>query len=164
MLDTGPTFDPRALRDAFGQFATGVTVVTVADGQGRPTGVTVGSFTSLSLEPALCLFSLARTQTSCRWIEEADAFNISVLARDGEAVAWQCARPAPDKLAGIDWTPGRNGLPLIEGALARFECARWAIHDGGDHVIVVGRILHFDRAEEGAPLVFHRGSMTTLAE
>ena len=160
MLDTGAPFDPRTLRDAFGRFASGVTVITMLGEAGKPTAVTVSSFSSLSLDPALCLFSLGKSQASSRWIADAAAFNINVLSTENEPAAWQCARPAEDKLAGLDWTEGHNGLPLLTGALAQFECTPWNIYDGGDHIIVVGQILRF-RHQDGAPLLFYRGKMTT---
>lgn len=161
MLD-GQMMDPRDLRNAFGCFATGVTVITMTDADGRPTGVTVSSFSSLSLSPALCLFSLDKKQTSCRWIDAGTAFNVNVLGTEHEAAAWQFARPREDKFEGIDWHEGRNGLPLIDGALAHFECAKWNCYDGGDHIIVVGEITRFQTAM-GDPLLFYRGKMATVA-
>jgi 3-hydroxy-9,10-secoandrosta-1,3,5(10)-triene-9,17-dione monooxygenase reductase component len=162
MLDSTPDFDPRALRDAFGQFASGVTVVSLVDDAGRPTGVTVSSFSSLSLSPALCLFSLGKTQASAKWIEAGTGFNINILSTDQEKAAWQCAKPAEDKFAGIAWYPGQNGLPVLADSLCHFECAKWNVYDGGDHIIVVGRITHFER-NEGKPLLFFRGKMATVA-
>lgn len=162
MLDE-PSTDPRALRDAFGSFATGVTVVTLRDGDGRATGVTVNSFSSLSLTPALCLFSLGRTQPSARWLTPGTAFAINVLAAEQEAIAWQFARPAEDKFAGVPAHDGTNGAPLIEGALAWFECRVHARYDGGDHEICVGAIGRFQTRPEGAPMLFFRGKMARIA-
>ena len=161
MLD-GRVIDPRELRDAFGCFATGVTVISLLDDEGRATGVTVSSFSSLSLEPALCLFSLDKKQVSCRWIEAGEHFNVNVLCQEQEAAAWQFARPSRDKFAGVNWFAGRNGLPVVAGALSHFECRKHDVHDGGDHIIVVGEITHFDHAD-GAPLLFYRGNMAAVA-
>lgn len=161
MLDT-ETPDPRALRNAFGQFATGVTVVTMHDDGDRPTGVTVNSFSSLSLSPPLCLFALGRTQPSTRWLTPGTSFAINVLAEDQEAVAWQFSRPAADKFAGISAQIGTNGAPLIDGALAWFECRVHARYDGGDHDICVGAIGRFQTRAEGAPMLFFRGQMARM--
>ena len=158
MLDQPPP-DPRA----FGLFATGVTVITMLDGDGRPTGVTVNSFSSLSLEPALCLFSLGRKQPSCGWLDIGTPFIINIMAEGQDAIAWQFARPADDKFAGVPAHPGLNGVPYIDGALARFECRVWARHNGGDHEICIGEITHFEATAEGAPMLFYRGQMARIA-
>lgn len=162
MLD-GPQIDPRALRNAFGCFASGVTVITMRDDAGRATGVTVSSFSSLSLEPALCLFSLDKRQVSCKGIEAGHHFNINVLGAEQGDIAWQFAKPADDKCAGVAMRDGRNGVPLIDGAIAHFECTKWNVMDGGDHIIVVGEITDFAEAE-GAPLLFYRGQMALVSE
>lgn len=161
MLD-GPSIDPRALRNAFGTFATGVTVVTMNDDAGHPTGVTVNSFSSLSLDPALCLFSLGKNQVSCRWMSEGCHFIVNVLAAGQDDIAWGFAKPRDDKFDGVASKPGTMvDVPYIEGALSRFECRLWAKHDGGDHDLIIGEILHF---EEGIadPMLFYRGSMASL--
>lgn len=161
MLDNA-VLDPRELRNTFGCFASGITIVSLFDRDGRPTGVTVSSFSSLSLDPALCLFSLGKDQVSCKLIEEGDQFTVNVLASDQADVAWQFARPSEDKFAGIDWQPGHNGVPVIGGSLCHFECRKWATYDGGDHIIIVGQITHCDR-REGAPLLFYRGKIAGVA-
>ena len=161
MLDA-PPLDPRALRTAFGTFATGVTVVTMRDGAGRPTGVTVNSFSSLSLDPALCLFSLGKSQTSCRWMTAGCRFVVNVLAEGQADVAWAFARPREDKFDGIETVPGEAvDVPGIAGALGRFECRLWARQDAGDHDLIIGQILHAEH-REGRPLLFYRGAMETL--
>lgn len=162
MFDAGP-IDPRALRDAFGRFATGVTVVTMLDDEGRPTGVTVNSFSSLSLEPPLLLFSLGSNQVSMRWLREGTPFTVNVLARGQDDVAWQFAKPSDDKFEGIASEEARIGVPCIAGCLARFECRVWALYPGGDHEIVVGEVLNLE-AGEGEPMLFYRGAMAQLAE
>jgi len=163
MLDDRISHDPRALRDAFGLFATGVTVVTMHDDAGRATGVTVNSFSSVSIEPALCLFSLGRDQISRRWLEDNRPFTVNVLRHEQDAVAWQFARPAQDKFADIRQDIGQNGVPYLADALCRFECGLWARYDGGDHEIVVGRITHF-QSSEGDPMLFYRGKVARLGE
>ncbi len=153
---------PRRLRNAFGCFASGVTVVTLRDGQGAPTGITVNSFSSLSLDPALLLFSVGREQVSARWLQSGEAFNVNILCRDQEPLAWQFARPHKDKFDGVAAWEACNGVPVLDGALAHFVCRKHAIHDGGDHLIVVGEILDFAE-RDGDPLLFHRGRMCDLA-
>lgn len=160
MLD-GNSLDPRTLRNAFGTFATGVTVVTMRDGDGKPTGVTVNSFSSLSLDPALCLFSLGKSQVSCRWMEPGCSFVVNVLAEGQDDIAWAFAKPREDKFDGVPSAPAQIiDVPCIKGALARFECRLWTKHDGGDHDLIIGQILHAEESE-GRPLVFFRGAMTT---
>lgn len=162
MLDM-KSFDPKELRNAFGCFATGVTVVTFFDPEGKPCGVTVGSFTSLSLDPPLCLFSLGKDKISSQWIEEHGAFTVNVLACDQKELAWQFATPKDDKFEGVDWTEAANGTPRIEGSVAHFECGLWKTYDGGDHVIVIGQITEMG-ATDRAPLIFCRGKMATIGE
>lgn len=162
MLD-GYVLDTRVLRDTFGRFATGVCVITMRDDYGGATGVTVNSFASLSLDPALCLFSLGRAQKSCRWLEQEDcAFVINILAADQEHVAWAFAKPRENKFEGIATEPAAQlDVPIIAGAIARLECRLWRKYDGGDHELIVGRVVHVDQ-RDGAPLVFFRGKMAAL--
>ena len=160
MLDTTQDFTKR-LRDAFGCFPSGVTIVTLRDAEGRPTGITVNSFSSLSLDPPLLLFSVGCQQVSCRWFEAQETFTVNVLSADQEHLAWQFAKPLKNKFDGVDWREGGNGVPVIEGALASFECRKWSIMEGGDHKIVVGEITDFS-ACEGDALMFFRGSMKQL--
>lgn len=161
MLDTQD--DPiRRLRDAFGTVPTGVTVVTLCDDKGRATGITVGSFSSLSLEPALVMFSIGSHQVSCRWFERCTHFNVNVLSADQEALAFQFAKPLKDKFAGVDWREDQNGIPVIDGTLATFSCRKWDIMEAGDHLIIVGEVEEF-RSRAGEPLVFHGGQMRQLA-
>ena len=152
----------RALRNAFGCFASGVTVVTLRDGTGAPTGITVNSFSSLSLDPALLLFSIGRAQVSAKWFEAGAYFNVNVPCRDQEDLAWQFAKPLKDKFEGVRHSEAINGVPVLDGALAQFVCEKHTLFEGGDHVIVVGRVLDFS-ARDGAPLVFHQGKMCQIA-
>lgn len=161
MLDAREGFDPRELRDAFGQFPTGVTVVTLLNEEGCATGVTVSSFTSLSMDPALCLFSLGKNQISARWLKVGSPININVLSQENEAAAWQCARPSENKLSGLECLFGQNGVPVLANTLAIFECEISNIYDGGDHVILVARINKFQKSD-GDPLIFFRGKMVSF--
>lgn len=150
---TDPTL---SLRRNFGQFATGVAVVTCRDAGGTAYGVTVNSLSSVSLEPPLLLWSLTRAAPSRPAFEGAKGFAVHVLARDQRSLADRFCRPAPDKFAGIETGENTFGAPVLPGCLARFDCGLHATLDGGDHVIVLGRIAGWDMAE-GAPLLFYRG-------
>lgn len=161
MLDSAQS-SPRQLRDAFGCFASGVTVVTLRDCAGAPTGITVNSFSSLSLDPPLLMFSVGCRQVSCRWFEAGEHFNVNVLGSDQEMLAWQFARPLEDKFAGVAWHESASGMPVLNGALASFACRKWQMLDGGDHRIVIGRVEDFS-AREGEALLFYRGGMRRTA-
>lgn len=157
MLDQ-PMLDTRDLRDAFGCLPTGVTVVSCIDDAGKPTGVTVGSFTSLSLEPALCLFSLGKAQPSARLFKEGSSFVVNVLSHELADIAWQFAKPLADKCDGVALADTAVQAPRLRDSIAHFACQTHQIHDGGDHIIVVGEILEFDHSD-GEALVFYRGKM-----
>jgi 3-hydroxy-9,10-secoandrosta-1,3,5(10)-triene-9,17-dione monooxygenase reductase component len=161
MLDR-PMMDPRDLRNAFGVLPTGVTVVSLQDESGMPTGVTVGSFSSLSLSPALCLFSLGKTQASARLFKEGVAFVVNVLPYQMVDIAWRFAKPLENKCAGVALTGTAVNAPRLRDAIAHFACHAHAIHDGGDHIIVVGEIADFAHGE-GDALVFYRGAMHKTA-
>jgi flavin reductase (DIM6/NTAB) family NADH-FMN oxidoreductase RutF len=146
--------DARALRDAFGQFATGVTVVTIMGPDG-PMGFTANSFSSLSLDPALVLWSLARSSQRFAPYAGAEAFAIHVLSQAQSDLPARFSRGGAG-FAGLEGLANAEGVPVLRGALARFDCHRHATHDGGDHLIIVGKVLRLT-LEEGAPLVFAQG-------
>lgn len=153
--DAGET---RALRDAFGRFATGIAVITARDGEG-PMGLTVNSFASVSLAPPLLLFSVARTCRSLDRLAASQSFAVNVLSRDQEAVSSRFSGRGGEK-----WTAetrileGSHGAPLIEGALAAFECRPFARHEAGDHLVFIGEVLRFETTGEGEPLLYYRGA------
>tara|TARA_B100000780_G_scaffold163019_1_gene113951 strand:- start:428 stop:919 length:492 start_codon:yes stop_codon:yes gene_type:complete len=149
---------PREMRDAFGCLPTGVSVVSLYDENGRATGVTVGSFTSLSMSPALCLFSLGEKQASVRLFKEGVAFVVNVLSHEQADVAWQFSKPLDNKFEGIPLSETLLEAPRLSHCIAHFVCRTNTIHIGGDHVIVVGEIIDFDYSE-GDPLIFYRGQM-----
>jgi flavin reductase (DIM6/NTAB) family NADH-FMN oxidoreductase RutF len=144
----------REFRDALGRFATGVTIVTTMTDQG-PLGITANSFASVSLDPPLVLWSPARTSRRFPAFEAATHYAIHVLGEDQREL---CAHFSRDGFAfdALDWRKGDHGIPEIAGCLARFDCERTAAHDGGDHLIIVGRVLSAE-ARDGAPLVFSSG-------
>lgn len=153
--------DPRLLRDAFGRFATGVTVVTIAGPEG-PMGFTANSFSSLSLDPPLVLWAPAKSSSRFAAFATARHFAIHILADDQIDLCRRFARSAGsfDGLAH-DTTP--EGLPVLPQALARFECVQHATHEGGDHLIVVGRVLRA-AFRDGRPLIFATGNYGAFAE
>lgn len=157
------SFDLRAFRTALGSFPTGVAVVT-ATTEVEPIGITVNSFTSVSLDPPLVLWCLDRKSDRYRIFTKADGYTISVLGTEHEAVSSRLAKQGEHRLDGIGLIRTDLGPPALADALAFFECAREAVHEGGDHAILVGRVLRFHRHDRGAPLVFYRGRYGALAQ
>ena len=149
-------FDRRDFRRALGQFATGVTVVTARASDGRKVGVTVNSFSSVSLDPPLILWSLARQTASFSDFSNATHFAVNVLEAKQHHLSRQFSTPLPDKFAGVDFIEGRAGVPILKGVIAQFVCRKVKQHDGGDHVIFVGEVEEY-KYEDGEPLVFHSG-------
>ncbi|MFC7400621.1 flavin reductase family protein [Chelatococcus sp. GCM10030263] len=151
-------FDARLFRRALGQFATGVAVVTGLSPAGERLGMTVSSFNAVSLEPPLVLFSIARGALSLPAMLELEGYAVNVLSREQANLSGRFARPASDKWTDIEHATGHAGAPLLPGVLAHFECAAHARHDGGDHVIFVGRVVSFAWNDETEPLLFFRGA------
>lgn len=156
--------DPMAFRRVLGQFATGVAVVTATGAEGQWVGMTMSSFNSVSLDPPLVLFSVARSAHSLPALREAAGYGISILGRDQEHLSNRFARALEDKWAGVSHVPGAHGAPLIPDALAHLECAPYARHDGGDHELFIARVLRFEAVNAGDPLIFFRGRYHALAQ
>ena len=150
------------LRLALGQFATGVTIVTTAGPDNEPVGITANSFSSVSLDPPLVLWSLARTAFSRRAFEKAAFFCVHVLAATQEELSERFASRGRDKFGGLDWAPGPGSVPMLAEYAARFQCRMTSQYPVGDHVVFIGEVLHFDKADK-RPLVFH-GGRYALAE
>ena len=150
------------LREALGNFVTGVTVVTTRNGD-ELHGLTANSFTSVSLDPPLVLFSLSRTADCFDAFEQTDAFAINVLRADQETLSSRFATKDIDKWSGVEWRSGHGECPLLDGAIATFECRVTARHEGGDHVIYVGEVIQFDHCPEWDPLAFFRGRYTGVS-
>ena len=147
----------RALRNAFGSFATGVTVVTTRQPDGTPRGFTANSFTSVSLDPPLLLVCIAKAALSCDTFAQADHFAVNILTDRQKEVSGLFASQAADKFALATWHADAQDMPLIDGSLASFSCARHRLVDAGDHLILIGRVLQFATAE-GTPLGFYKGA------
>ncbi|THF62163.1 flavin reductase family protein [Pseudothauera rhizosphaerae] len=156
--------DSRLLRQAFGQFATGVTVITARDGDGRPVGVTASSFNTVSLSPPLVLWSLDRRALSFGAFAEARHFAVHVLAAHQRTLSDRFARAATDKFAALALDGGIGGVPLIAGVDTVFECETEHRYEGGDHLILVGRVLRLSLpAAPPEPLLFCHGRYASVA-
>lgn len=149
-------FEPRHLRDAFGCFATGVTVVTGLTPEGTRTGLTANSFTSVSLDPPLLLFCPANGASALPALRATGRFAINVLDLDGQHVADRFTQKNIDRFAEADWIDW-DGLPVLSAAKAAFACEIHADHDGGDHRIIVGRITRYGLAPERESLLYLHG-------
>ncbi|HEX5206441.1 MAG TPA: flavin reductase [Steroidobacteraceae bacterium] len=146
----------RRYRSALGAFATGVTIVTTRDGEGRDIGLTANSFNSVSLDPPMVLWSLAKNARSLPAFLAAPHFAVHVLAADQEELSLRFATRGSEKFAGLDIERGASQVPLLRGCSARFQCHTAFRHEGGDHVIFVGAVEAFDHSDR-PPLVFHGG-------
>jgi 3-hydroxy-9,10-secoandrosta-1,3,5(10)-triene-9,17-dione monooxygenase reductase component len=151
-----PIADPKVFRNALGAFATGVTIVTTRGGDGSDVGLTANSFSSVSLNPPMVLWSLAKTSSSIAAFRGAGHFAVHILAADQDALSGRFASKGLDKFAGLDIGRGHDDIPMLHDCTARFECRTAFQYEGGDHVIFVGEVVSFTHSER-APLVFHGG-------
>ncbi|MBX9457859.1 MAG: flavin reductase family protein [Rhizobium sp.] len=156
------TFDARALRDAFGAFLTGVTVVTTHNEEGAPIGFTANSFTSVSLDPPLLLVCLAKTSRNYATLTGAKGFAVNILAEDQKDLSNTFARPVEDRFAAVAWKNGPFGSPVFANVAAWFDCAMHELVDAGDHVILIGRVEGFDNSGRTG-LGYARGGYFTPA-
>ncbi len=157
-----PFLDTRSLRDALGEFATGVAVVTARAADGQPVGVTINSFASVSLEPPLVLWSLGLASPSLAVFEACSHYAVNILAADQVELSQRFSQSQDDRFAGIAMKVGASGTPLLPGCCAWFECRNELRYPGGDHIILVGQVENFSRQEK-PPLIFHGGQYRTLA-
>lgn len=153
--------DPKAFRRALGNFATGVTVITAQDSEGNRVGVTANSFNSVSLEPALILWSIDKRSRSQDVFLNASHFSVNVLAVDQVEVSNNFARPVEDKFAGMDYIEGAGGAFILNNCAAHFECENYQTIDAGDHIILIGKVVNF--SDNGkAPLLYHQGAYSAV--
>lgn len=157
------SFDIRAFRQALGWFPTGVAVVTMSEPGARHKGITVNSFTSVSLDPPLVLWCIDRKSDRFSAFTEASRYTISLLGTIHEEVSARLAKQGAHSLDGIGLIETELGPPALADALAFFECESEAVHPGGDHAILMGRVVRFAKREAGAPLVFFKGRYGALA-
>lgn len=156
-------FNSRDLRNALGQFVTGVTVVTTRISDDAPVGITINSFASVSLDPPLVLFSLDARSRYLKAFHEAGFFAVHVLAADQREWSVRFAGNG-DRWDGVGSTAWQTGAPIIEGCLAVFECTLEAVHEGGDHKILVGRVVRLSTGDNRRPLAFHLGRYTAVED
>jgi 3-hydroxy-9,10-secoandrosta-1,3,5(10)-triene-9,17-dione monooxygenase reductase component len=151
-----PALDPKEFRTALGSFTTGVTVITARAGDGTAVGLTANSFNSVSLDPPMVLWSLSKKAQSLPAFTTTRHWAVHVLAADQESLSDRFARRGEDKFAGLALESGHEGVPLLKGCSARFQCKTSFQYEGGDHIIFVGEVVAFDRCEH-PPLAFHAG-------
>jgi flavin reductase (DIM6/NTAB) family NADH-FMN oxidoreductase RutF len=162
IIEFRPGSDARTLRDAFGGFATGVTIITATASDGTPIGLTANSFTSLSLDPPLLLVCIANNANSASVLKSASHFAVNVLHIDQLATSNRFAGKGEDRFASTPWMPGETGVPLLLESLSVFECSQHGLHDGGDHFILIGNVLSATFETERDPLLYFRGSYRLL--
>jgi flavin reductase (DIM6/NTAB) family NADH-FMN oxidoreductase RutF/DNA-binding MarR family transcriptional regulator len=155
------SFDPRVFRRALGNFATGVTVMTAATPSGIKAGVTANSFNSVSLDPPLILWSIDKRSGSYPVFDEATHFAVNILAADQIDLSNQFARPRDDKFSGVSYEAGAGGAPLLSDCSARFQCEKYQQVDGGDHWILIGKVVACDDFVR-APLLYHQGAYSMV--
>lgn len=153
--------DPREFRNALGQFATGVTIVTARGPDDAAMGVTVSSFNSLSLDPPLILWSLDRAAQSLAAFQAAAYFAVHVLTLEQRELALRFAQKGADKFAELALETGLDGCPLLRDCAARFHCEAKYCYEGGDHEIFIGEVKHFENFGK-TPLIFHGGQFARL--
>ena len=150
------------LRHAFGRYATGIAVITTLDEQGEFYGITINSFASVSMAPPMISWNVIRGSTAHTTILRAQRFVVNVLGKEQQRIAQQMAGPIPERFSEIACRRSRHGLPVIDDALATFECEVYSLVTAGDHDIVLGVIDHFTH-RDGPPLVYWRGAYATAS-
>ena len=145
------------LRNVLSKFATGVTIVSTIDDDGKPIGMTVNSFTSVSLDPPLVLWNIGINQPSYDIFLNAKGYAVSILSKDQRDICNLFSSSIDDKFNNIDFVLSDNGFPIIQKSLAWFDCLKWNNYPGGDHQILVGKVVNF-HANENEPLIFWNGS------
>jgi flavin reductase (DIM6/NTAB) family NADH-FMN oxidoreductase RutF len=160
-----PAIEPSLFRQLLGCFPTGVAVITTRDADGQPAGLTCNSFSSVSLEPPLVLFSLRSASKLLDTFRKAEGFAINILSERQDALSGRFASSKIDnKFEGVAWRPGPLGMPLVDDCLASFECSVFAIHEAGDHVVFIGEVQHMGAGGADQALVFYKGAYMMLAE
>ncbi|MDJ0657795.1 MAG: flavin reductase family protein [Xanthomonadales bacterium] len=156
-------FDETQFRRAAGAFATGVTIATTLDDANQPVGMTVNSFASVSLDPPLVLWNVRKGCHAYEAFAHSYHFAIHILRSDQQELCMDFTRPGAEKFGRVQWHGGRLGSPILEGCVAHFECRTEYRYEGGDHLIVVGRVEELADCGDIDTLVFHRGKFRELA-
>jgi 3-hydroxy-9,10-secoandrosta-1,3,5(10)-triene-9,17-dione monooxygenase reductase component len=160
---THDPIDSQRFREVLGQYPTGVAIVTAAQADGSAVGFAVGSFTSVSLDPPLVAFMADRHSTSWPKIQATGSFCANVLAAEQEHVCRRFASKSPDKFAEVRWSPAGSGSPIVDGAMAWIDCDIHAVHEAGDHYIVIGKVRDLARSAPSPPLLFFQGHYGSFA-
>ncbi|MEV6345373.1 flavin reductase family protein [Actinoplanes sp. NPDC051851] len=155
--------DTAGFRRVFGHFCTGVTVITTADREG-PAGFACQAFAPLSLDPPLVLFCVRSESATGERIRQAGAFAVNVLAEAQRPLSRLFGTHGADRFTGVGWTPAPSGAPILDGVLAWADCRIEAVHPGGDHDVVIGRVTTLGDGLPARPLLFHRGRYRTTAD
>jgi flavin reductase (DIM6/NTAB) family NADH-FMN oxidoreductase RutF len=158
------SIDSARFRQVLGSYPTGVCAVTALGEDGKPIGMVVGTFTSVSLDPPLVGFLPDKNSSSWPLIEKAGRFCVNVLGSDQVGVCRQIAAKGPDKFAGLEYSVSMHNLPVIANSIAQIECHLHSVTDAGDHWFVLGQILHLDIIRDEDPMLFHRGRYGGFAE
>ncbi len=153
----------RLLRDCLGRFATGVTVVTCREPDGEPAGITVNSFTSVSLDPQLILWNIAKASRAIDAFVNAGEFVVNILAADQQPLSDHFAQSERPRFESIATTVSDTGQPRLPDCLAWLHCQTDAIHEGGDHLIIVGEVSQFELGRDAPPLLYYAGNYGNLA-
>jgi 3-hydroxy-9,10-secoandrosta-1,3,5(10)-triene-9,17-dione monooxygenase reductase component len=156
-----PPFEPRKLRNAFGRFPSGVTVITTRSAEGKPEGLTANSFAALSLDPPMVLWSLGKNANSLPSFLKSGHFAINVLGSRQADLSHRFATPSADKFASVETTHGVGGCPILPDVLASFECETQQSLEAGDHILFIGRVLRFGY-RDGPPLGFSAGQYASV--
>jgi flavin reductase (DIM6/NTAB) family NADH-FMN oxidoreductase RutF len=164
MTQPQPQTDTRDLRNALGRFATGIAVVTAVDLDGQPIGLTVNSFSAVSLDPALVLWCLDNASNNLEAFRRASHHAINILSVDQQDISNRFATWPADRFAGMPGQPGAGGAPLFSECCATFEVINETVHAGGDHTIFIGRVVRFTENPELAPLLFYAGQYRKLVD
>lgn len=162
-METSHPFDPALFRETLGHYPTGVVVVTAIDETGAPVGMVVGSFTSVSLDPPLVAYLPTRTSGSYARLRTSRHFCVNILAADQQELCGRFASRAEDKFDGVDWEPAAQGSPMLSGAVGWIECEALEELEGGDHLIVIGRVLDLAVHRPTLPLLFFQGGYGRFA-
>lgn len=155
------TPDAASFRETLGHFATGVTIITAID-DGEPVGMAANSFTSVSLDPPLVLFCAAKSSTTWPRIRNARQFTVNILDEHQEELCRLFAQKGADRFGQVEWHRSAAGSPVLGDVHAYIDCEAWAEYEGGDHVIVVGRVLELGVSADAGPLLFYRGDYGRL--
>ena len=153
------TLDSKLFKKTLGKYLTGVTIVTSTDHDGNPIGMTVNSFTSVSLQPSLVLWCIDKKQPSYNYFLNANGYAVNILSKDQNDLCYKFASQLDDKFENVNWKRSENGFPLVKNSLAWFDCKKWNYYSGGDHQILVGEVTSSDSLEL-EPLTYWNGQIS----